>query len=42
MARYASQYFGQPSKGLERTRVPEGTVEVKPPTLVELLTEPKK
>jgi len=42
MARYASQYFGQPSKGLERTRVPEGTVEVKPPTLIELLTDPKK
>jgi hypothetical protein len=42
MARYASQYFGQPSKGLERTRVPEGTVEVKPPTLIEFLTEPKK
>jgi hypothetical protein len=38
MARYASQYFGQDSNGLLRTRVPEGRVEVKEPTLVEFLT----
>jgi hypothetical protein len=41
MARFASQYFGEPTKGLVRTRVPEGQVdigevkslgEVKPPS----------
>ena len=42
MARYASQYFGQPSHGLVRTRVPEGTVDIKEPTLIELLSDPKK
>ncbi len=29
MARYASQYFGRPSKGLVRTQIPEGSVEVR-------------
>lgn len=42
MARYASQYFGQPSKGLVRNRVPEGHVEVREPTLIEFLSEPRK
>jgi hypothetical protein len=42
MARFASQYFGQPSNGIQRTRVPEGNVEVREPTLIEFLTEPKK
>ena len=42
MARYASQYFGQASDGLVRTRVPEGNVDVKEPTLIEFLPEPKK
>ena len=42
MARYASQYFGQASNGLVRTRVPEGNVEVENPTLIELISDPKK
>jgi len=42
MAQYASQYFGQASRGLERTRVPEGKVEVREPTLIELLSDPRK
>jgi hypothetical protein len=41
MARFAAQYFGQDSGGLLRTRVPEGTVEVKDPTLIEFLSEPQ-
>jgi hypothetical protein len=31
MAQYASRYFGQPSNGLLRTRVPEGSVKVGEP-----------
>jgi len=42
MARYASQYFGQDSNGLLRTRVPEGSVQVKEPTLIEFVPEPSK
>jgi hypothetical protein len=42
MARYASQYFGRDSKGLVRTRVPEGNVEVHEPSLIEFVNEPKK
>jgi hypothetical protein len=42
MARYASQYFGQASGGLVRTRVPEGSVEVKEPTLIEFISDLKK
>ena len=42
MARFASQYFGQDSNGLLRTRVPEGSVQVKDPTLIEFVPEPKK
>jgi hypothetical protein len=42
MASYASRYFGQPSNGLLRSRVPEGAVEVKEPTLIEFVPEPKK
>jgi len=28
MARFASQYFGEPTNGLVRTRVPEGQVDI--------------
>ena len=42
MTRYASQYFGQSSDGLVRTRVPEGSIEIKDPTLIEFVNEPKK
>ena len=42
MAKFASQYFGQASNGLVRTRVPEGNVEVEEPTLIELVPDPKK
>jgi hypothetical protein len=42
MAQYASRYFGQPSDGLLRMRVPEGNVEVHEPTLIEFLSEPRK
>ena len=42
MAEYASRYFGQPSKGLLRIRVPEGRVDVGKPTLVEYLFGPGK
>ncbi len=41
MAQYASQYFGEDSHGLLRMRVPEGNVDVRAPTLIELL-ETKK
>jgi hypothetical protein len=37
MAMAASQYFGRDSKGLARQELPEGKVEVKPPTFIELL-----
>jgi hypothetical protein len=30
------------SNGLLRDRVPEGNVEVRPPTLIEFMSEPKK
>jgi hypothetical protein len=42
MAQYASKYFGQDSHGLMRTRVPEGKVEVREPTLIEFQPEPKQ
>jgi hypothetical protein len=42
MAQHASKYFGQASNGLLRDRVPEGNVEVRPPTLIEFMSEPKK
>ncbi len=42
MAQYASRYFGQPSNGLVRTRVPEGHVDVGKPTIVEYLFGPQK
>jgi hypothetical protein len=42
MAQNASRYFGQPTNGLLRTGVPEGTVEVREPTLIEFLSGPKK
>ncbi len=42
MVRYASQFFGQDSNGLQRTRVPEGSVQVKDPTLIEFIPEPGK
>lgn len=41
MARSASKYFGQQSHGLIREFIPEGHVELKEPTLIELV-EPKK
>jgi hypothetical protein len=42
MAAYASRYFGAPSEGLIRDRVPVGNVEVGKPILVELLPDKKK
>jgi len=42
MAQYASRYFGQDSKGLLRTQVPEGQVKVGEPTLVEYLFGPAR
>ena len=42
MAQYASRYFGQNSHGLIRESIREGDVTVGEPTLVELLSEPKK
>ncbi len=42
MARYASRYFGESSKGLLRARVLEGKVEVGEPTVIEFLPEAKK
>jgi hypothetical protein len=37
MVLVASQYFGRDSKGLARQPLPTGRVEVKPPTLIELM-----
>jgi hypothetical protein len=42
MASYASRYFGQDSNGLVRKPVVNGHVEVGEPTLIELLSGPKK
>ncbi len=42
MARYASKYFGQDSRGLVRQTIDEGHVEVGQPTLIELLRAPDK
>jgi hypothetical protein len=42
MASYASRYFGDNSGGLVRKPLREGTVQVGAPTLVELLSDPKK
>lgn len=42
MARIASRYFGTDSKGLVRTPVPRGDVEVGEPTLIELLPADRK
>jgi hypothetical protein len=41
MAATASRYFGQPSRGLVREEIPEGHVELREPTLIELV-QPKK
>lgn len=41
MARYASQFFGEPSNGLVRTRVPNADVEIRPPTLIDLMDQKK-
>jgi hypothetical protein len=41
MARYAAPYFGSPTRGLVRERIPEGSVTFKDPTLIEFLTSPK-
>jgi hypothetical protein len=42
MAKFASQYFGQPSNGLVRTRVPEGRVEIGETKSLGEVDEPKK
>lgn len=42
MAQYASRYFGQPSDGLLRTRVPEGRVNVGEARSLGEVEEPKK
>jgi hypothetical protein len=42
MAQYASQYFGQDSKGLLRTRVPEGQVKVGEPRSLGEVDAPRK
>jgi hypothetical protein len=42
MAQYASRYFGESSDGLIRDRVPQGNVEVKAPSLIEFVPDPKK
>jgi hypothetical protein len=41
LSRYASQYFGQPTNGLQRSRVLDGNVEIGAPTMVQFLDEPK-
>jgi hypothetical protein len=41
LARYASAYYGQPTQGLVKSRIPEGNVRVGDPTLIEFLTERK-
>jgi hypothetical protein len=41
LTNYASQYFGQPSNGLVRSRVLDGRVEIGSPTMVELMDDPK-
>jgi len=40
LAQFASQYFGQPSKGLQRSRVLEGKVEIGAPTMVNFIDDP--
>jgi hypothetical protein len=42
MAQYASRYFGQPSNGLLRTRVPEGRVEIGEPKSLGVVEAPAK
>jgi hypothetical protein len=42
MAQYASQYFGQPSNGLLRTRVPVGRVDIGETKSLGEVEEPKK
>jgi hypothetical protein len=38
MAQYASEYFGQNSNGLIRTRVPDGRIDMGDPTVIEYLS----
>jgi hypothetical protein len=42
MAQYASRFFGEPSNGLIRDRIPQGNVEVGAPSLIEFIADPKK
>jgi hypothetical protein len=41
LAQYASQYFGQPTNGLQRSRVLDGKVEIGAPTMVNFVDDPK-
>jgi hypothetical protein len=41
LSRYASQYFGQPTNGLQRSRVLDGNVEIGAPTMVQFMDDPK-
>ena len=41
LSQYASQYFGQPTNGLQRSRVLDGKVEIGAPTMVQFMDEPK-
>jgi hypothetical protein len=41
LAQYASQYFGQPTNGLQRSRVLDGKVEIGAPTMVQFIDNPK-
>jgi hypothetical protein len=41
LTQYASQYFGQPSNGLVRSRVLDGKVEIGEPTLIQFVDDPK-
>jgi hypothetical protein len=42
LAQYASQYFGQPSNGLVKSRVLDANVEIGEPTLIQFVAAPKK
>jgi hypothetical protein len=41
LAQFASQYFGQPTNGLQRSRVLDGKVEIGVPTMVNFIDDPK-
>ncbi len=42
MAQYASQYFGQDSRGLIRRVIPEGRVDVGEPTVIDTQFQNRK